>query len=44
MKVVQEREAAFPGSAGILPAAGRRPAIVQAGKMPALTWNKTAVR
>ena len=25
-----------PGSAGILPAAGRRPAIVQAGKMPAL--------
>ena len=26
---------AFPGSAGILPATGRRPAIVQAGKMPA---------
>ena len=25
---------ASPGSAGILPAAGRRPAVVQAGKMP----------
>ena len=31
---------ALPGSAGILPAAGRRPAIVQAGKMPALPGRR----
>ena len=31
---------AVPGSAGILPATGRRPAIVHAGKMPALPGKR----
>ena len=42
-------ERCLPGSAGILPANGRRPAIVQAGKMPALpgraprAWSRQLV-
>ena len=30
----------LPGSAGILPATGRRPAIVHAGRMPALPGSR----
>ena len=40
MKGVRRHEAACPGSAGILPATGRRPAVVHAGQRPALPGRR----
>ena len=37
-------ERAVPGCAGILPATGRRPAIVHAGKMPAHPEGRFALQ
>ena len=42
--LVSKNPRAFPGSAGFQPAAGRRPAVVHAGKMPALPGKAASRR